>query len=395
MKQSVVYVTRFVPEYRRPILEKLNERLHGQLIVCAGSPYDKSFKDLSSGSKPEYRYVHLNNRWIGGQRALIQNVRPVFACNPSVLLAEESPRTISLPWLLTLARRKKIGTLLWGHFSSNHRTFSGNGLLNRYRIALARRVDGCVCYTDEIAELIRPYVAAEHCFTARNTLDTETLFHLHQRFAAEGKKRTRTRLGLPENASIVVFIGRLIAGKRPDVLLDLHEAMNTTGAAALIVIGEGPERAALQTRIRDQNLKNVFLPGALPRLEDSAPWIYAADIMVCPGYVGLNVNHAFCLGIPVVTCTSPNPDIRYHSPEIAYLKTGLNGMQARYGDLTSLVEATQTVLKNQETFSKNAQQYARTYLRIEHMVDGLVQAVEYAGEATKAKWVKSPFQDQD
>ena len=385
MKHPIAYVARFVPGYRRPVLEELNDRLNGRLVVCAGTPPEASFKALSSGRAPTYKRIQLRNTWIGGQRALVQNTQPVFACNPSVLLAEESPRTLSLPCLVTTAQRKGIGTLLWGHFSSNKRALSRLNPLDRYRIALAKRVDGCVCYTDQIAELIAPYVPGKRCFVARNTLDTPLLFKLHSALVAEGKARVRNRLGLPEQGRIVVFIGRLVADKRPEILLDLHKALGITEENALVLIGDGPEYAKLQAKVKNEGLNNVFLPGAIPRLEDSAPWIYAADVMVCPGYVGLNVNHAFCLGLPVVTCTSPDPKIRYHSPEIAYLQPNLNGMQARYGDLDELVQAVLAVLDNRDNFSANALAYAQANLRLENMIDGLVEAIQYAEERTLEK----------
>lgn len=378
MNRPIVYVARFVPEYRRPILEKLNEQLDGRLIVCAGIAGDTSFENLSRGSSPTYRCVDLKNRWIGNQRALIQNSQPIFECDPAVILAEESPRTISLPWLLSVARAKHIRTLLWGHFSSNRRTFSGRNLLDRYRIALAKRTDGCVCYTDEIADLLKPYVPPERRFVARNTLDTDRLFGIYQILDAKGKDFIRARLGIPVKGRTVVFIGRLIAGKRPEVLLNLHKALSREGEASLVLIGDGPERNRLMARTQSENLSNVFFPGTIPNLEDSAPWIYAADVMVCPGYVGLNVNHAFCLGLPVVTCTSPDPKIRYHSPEITYLKPGVNGMLASYDDLNALVNATMTIFENHATFSSHAYDYAQSHLQVQGMIDGLIQAIEYA-----------------
>ena len=385
MKDPIAYVARFVPEYRRSVLEELNDRLNGRLVVCAGTPPEASYKALSSGPAPTYKRIRLRNSWIGGQRALIQDTRPVFACNPSIILAEESPRTLSLPCLLTTAKRKGIGTLLWGHFSSNRRALSKLHPLDRYRIALAKRVDGCVCYTDQIAELIAPHVPGERCFVARNTLDTPQLFKLYGTLEEEGKARVRKRLGLPEHGKIVVFVGRLVADKRPEILLDLHKALGTTQQTALILIGGGPEYAKLQGRVENEGSKNVFLPGAIPRLEDSAPWIYSADVMVCPGYVGLNVNHAFCLGLPVVTCTSPDPKIRYHSPEIAYLQPNVNGMQARFGDLNELVQAVLAVLDNRDYFSANALAYAQANLTLEGMIDGLIKAIQYAEERTLAK----------
>jgi len=376
MDRPIAYVARYEAEYRRPILEKLNERLNGRLIVFAGSHQDSSLKHFTYEIKPKYQRVKLKNQWILGQTALIQNISPIIACSPSVILAEESPRTITLPFLLASAKKRKIGTLLWGHFSSNTRPFSINNLTDRYRISLAKKVDGCVCYTNEIAELIQPYISDRSCFIARNTLDTHRLFSLYDSLNMEGKTKVRIRLGIPPKAKTIVFIGRLISNKQPEHLLELHKALCEIDDATLVIIGDGPERAKLINRVNKENLNNIFFLGA-SKLNDSAPWIYAADVMVCPGYIGLNINHAFCLGLPVVTYRSPNPNIRYHSPEIAYLQPEMNGMMADYGNIDSLLESTLEVLKNNAYFSSNAVSYAKSHLSSDKMVDGLEKSINY------------------
>ena len=378
MNRPIAYVTRFVAEYQRAYLENLNQRLNGGLMVFGGETYDSSFKDLYSASIANYTFVPLKNRWIGRKGTLIQNVQPIIACNPAVILVEEAPRTLSLPCLLKIAKRQKIGTLLWGHFSSNNRRFSRYNPLDRYRISLAKSVDGCVCYTDEIAHLIRPFITSQSCFVARNTIDTKTLFNLYESLRSKGKIHIRSSLGIDEKSRVIVFIGRLIPEKRPEVLLDLHNVLSTEINSTLIMIGDGPESDKLSSRIQKEGLKNVFMLGALAQLEDSAPWIYASDMMVCPGYVGLNVNHAFSFGLPVITCKSPDPNIRYHSPEIAYLTPGLNGMMYDYDDFNSLVRATLSVFDDLPRFSENAYQYAVDHLQVDQMVDGLMEAIEYA-----------------
>jgi len=377
MVKPIAYVARLQAEYRRPILENLNERLNGRLIVFAGAHSDSSLKHFSYVRTPKYKCVELRNRSGFGQKALFQNFGPVISCNPSVILAEESPRSVSLPLLLASAKLKKIRTLLWGHFSSNTRPFSANNLFDRYRIWLAKSVDGCVCYTDEISDLIQPYLSEKSCFIARNTLDTNSLFSLRDSLDLEGKTNVRIRLGLPPHGKTVVFIGRLIAEKHPEHLLELHKTLSAKEHASLVIIGDGPERTKLMNRVDQESLSNVFFLGALSRFEDSAPWIFASDVMVCPGYIGLNINHAFCLGLPVVTYCSPDPSIRFHSPEIAYLQPGINGMMADYCNTTSLLDCTLNVLENHHHFSSNALSYARSHLSTEQMVDGLEQSINY------------------
>ena len=382
MRRPVAYVARIVPAYRVPILEQLNERLGGRLLVCSGTPPNPTLEDSAARAGVSFRHIKLTNHWIGDERAVLQRYRAVFAVRPGVVLAEESPRTLTLPPLLWRARRKGIATLLWGHFSSNHRVFSKASVRDRYRVALARMVDGCVCYTDAVADLLRAHIPEEKLFVARNTLDTETLFALQAALAAEGRVAVRKRLGIPPEASVMAFIGRLIASKRPAELLEVYRAVRARGPAALVMIGSGPELPELRRRVSAAGWTHVRFLGSMQDMRESAPWLYASDVLVCPGYVGLNVNHAFCLGLPVVTQAAPGSGIRYHSPEIEYLRPGSNGLLAPHGSTEGLVRATLNVLQDRQRFSAHALEFARSHLSVQTMLDGLDAAIRHAEHST-------------
>ena len=378
MKRPVVYVSRFVPGYRRTVLEALNKALSERLIVCAGQPPNASFASLTSDTPAGYRQIPLRSWWIAGERLHAQSVGRVLKLEPSVILAEESPRSVTLPVLLRRARRRGAATLLWGHFSSNNRPFGGSHPLDRYRLALARYVDGCVCYTDSIRTSLAEHVPPERLFTARNTLDIRPLLRLRELLEIEGKPAVRRRLSLRVDAPVATYIGRLIPQKRLDLLLDTYSILLRRGPLSLVIIGDGPEKSSIEARVKRENWTDVRLTGAITGQARSAPYLFAADVMVCPGYVGLAVNHAFALGLPVVTQASPKPGIRHHSPEVAYLQHGRNGMMVPYGNVPALADAVQAVLADQKRYSTHALNYARDHLDMSAMVDGLVKAVRFA-----------------
>ena len=375
--RPVVYVSRFVPGYRRPILEALNTALGGRLLVCAGQPPSASFASLNTDAPAGFSQVRLRNLWIAREKLHAQGFGRVLRCKPGVILAEESPRTVTLPLLLNRARHHNIRTLLWGHFSSNNRPFGSSHPMDRYRIAMARRADGCVCYTESIAASLARFVPSERLFAARNTLNIRPLLKLRRQLASEGKPAIRQRLGLKAEAPVLAYLGRLIPQKKLDTLLDTYEELLRHGPASLIIIGDGPERAGIEARTARQRWSDVILTGALVNPQDSAAWLMAADVLVCPGYMGLAINHAFALGLPVVTQSSPDPNIRYHSPEIAYLKSGENGMIVPFGDVPALAHAVETVLTDQPRFSANALAYARDNLQLDTMLEGLLKAIQF------------------
>lgn len=380
-ERPVFYFCRVLPAYRFPVMERLNRRLGGQLVVCSGNPPNaSSVHSLLHEETHGFKNIPLKNYWLKGETLHYQPFLRVFrqVGKPSVVLSEESPRSPSVPLLLSYARRQGAGTLLWGHFSSNNRPFNPRRyLLDQFRVWLAGRADGCVCYTEGIADMLQPYVPRERLFVARNTLDTDSLFALHGRLAREGKRAVRRRLSLPETAPVLLFIGRLIAEKGTDLLLDAYKAVRGSSDAALVVIGDGPEKRSMQARIEREQIPGVRFTGALTRWEDSAPYLYAADVMVQPGFLGLSINHAFAFGLPVVSQAGP-PGVRFHGPEVDYIQQKKNGILATHGDLEALIDAVKHVIRHQATFSEEAYRYADRHLTIDRMVGGLVDAIRFA-----------------
>src|SRR5690625_7678273 len=62
----VFYFTRMLAEYRIPILERLNERLDGRLIVFSGNPPDGT-STLLSKSVGDFEHHPLPSYWFRGE----------------------------------------------------------------------------------------------------------------------------------------------------------------------------------------------------------------------------------------------------------------------------------------------------------------------------------------
>lgn len=375
--RPVFYVTRMLPAYRLPIMERLNERLEGRLVVCHGQP-PQATSTLMDTVQGDFRTARMRNHWFRGETLHAAPYGHLFETYgpPAVVLAEENPRSVTLPFLLRHARRQGAGRALWGIFYSVFRPFSAAHPLQRYRLAMAQWVDACACYTRSVRDVLRPYVPEDRLFVAQNTLDTDTLFTLRAELAREGKAAVRARLGLPDQPTLV-FTGQLIPRKGTDTLLDVFARLRARRPATLLVMGGGPERPDLEARVAREGIPDVHFLGSIPRLEDSAPYLYAADVMFLPGYVGLVINHAFAMGLPLITQHAPGR-LPFHGPEVESLEHGRNGLMVARGDDDALLAAVETVLDDRERFARNAVEYVETHLTIDHMVDGLYGAIERA-----------------
>lgn len=180
----------------------------------------------------------------------------------------------------------------------------------------------------------------------------------------------RKRLGLPTDALVLSFIGRLDAVKGTEKLIPILTALSNRRRVSLVVIGDGPDRISLESSTRSDSL---VMTGALAP-EMAAPWLYAADIMVLPGQVGLAVNHAFAYGLPVVVRDSPHSG-RYHSPEIQFVRNGSNAEVAVGGSVDAFIEAIERVALDLDRYSQNALRAAETELSPEIMIDGMLAAI--------------------
>ncbi|MGV9314733.1 glycosyltransferase family 4 protein [Streptomyces sp. NPDC003691] len=103
--------------------------------------------------------------------------------------------------------------------------------------------------------------------------------------------------GVPDGAPVVLCVGRLCRQKGQDVLLAAWPAVRAAVPdARLILVGDGPDRAAL-TRLAPPGVR---FAGAI---HDIRPWLRAADAVVLPSRwegMALAPLEAMACGLPVV-----------------------------------------------------------------------------------------------
>src|SRR5262249_5261466 len=133
----------------------------------------------------------------------------------------------------------------------------------------------------------------------RNGVDSEV-------FYPRDRIEMRRKLGLDFGSRIIVAAGALVPVKGVDRLIDVMALMRNSMrglSAKLYVIGDGPQRAALESQIARHDLTDrVFLLGQRPQSE-LAEWHSAADLFClashregCPNVV----IEAMACGLPVV-----------------------------------------------------------------------------------------------
>jgi glycosyltransferase involved in cell wall biosynthesis len=149
------------------------------------------------------------------------------------------------------------------------------------------------------AEGARP----DHMLVRQLTVDVEALIRRAAELAP-GRADLRVSFGLPPDAVVAATAARLVPGKGTDVLL---QAVAVVPGLWLLVVGDGPERSALERCAVQLNVAaRIVWAGRLPS-EDMARAYAVADLFVLPSFAegwGLAVNEAMACGLPVIVSSA-------------------------------------------------------------------------------------------
>ncbi len=169
---------------------------------------------------------------------------------------------------------------------------------------------------------------------------------------------------------MVITAGRLVPWKGLTALVDIAPRfIKHFPDSRLVIVGDGPEREALERRIALHNLGDrVVLTGTLER-DVLLRYIQAADVFVLNTlYEGFShvLLEAASLGTPIVTTdVGGNPELFRHKKD---------ALLVPYDDKKGLEKSVVTLLRDSvlaKKFSVRSQKNAHTFSR-ERMINGLV-----------------------
>lgn len=129
------------------------------------------------------------------------------------------------------------------------------------------------------------------------------------RFDPDLRASARARLSLPAGAPVIGAVGRLAPGKRFDRLI---RAVAEVPDASLLLVGDGPARAALERLAEIEGVTGrIVFAGAVPHAQEM---LSAMDVLVAPGAdAGPVVLEALAAGLPTVYADSPPLDDLRHA----------------------------------------------------------------------------------
>lgn len=124
----------------------------------------------------------------------------------------------------------------------------------------------------------------------------------HFSYNPDVRKFTRALFEISESTLVVGHVGRLSPEKNHLFLINVFNKVVESGSdAVLLLVGDGPEKEKLETRITELGLEDkVWLLGAQ---SDVAPYLQAMDVFVFPSIfegLGIVAIEAQASGLPVI-----------------------------------------------------------------------------------------------
>ena len=264
----------------------------------------------------------------------------VLIMNPDFHMISHAPAA-----LLGRLCGKKI--IFWGHGVSRGGPRPWLWRLRKIEKQLANAV--LLSGEREYEHYVQAGVDVRGVFVTHNALDTRDTKALRDSVSAAALREFRAKKELAGHR-VMVFTGRLFSEKRLDLAIDaMPGILQDVPTAKLVIVGDGPEAERLRRRVTELGLTDsVAMPGAVFDERELALYYMCADLAVCPGAIGLMVNHAFMYGVPVLT----SDKIWLHGPEIAMVRHRQTGMLFADMDQQSYVQCAARLLGDAQELAR-------------------------------------------
>jgi len=343
---------RVLPNYRAPFFDLLASACDGGMSLFTGLPRPSEGITTTNELRVTRYELGKNIHLFGGSLYLCYQqglVNWLKEWNPDELIVEANPRYLSTSSAVNWMHEQDKPVIGWGlgFPSSNERRA-------RARANFLSQFDAMIAYSqrgaDEYADLGFPL---DRIFVAHNSVSPSPTWALPHRSTTFNEK------------PCVLFVGRLQLRKNVDLLLGACAEIQNL---RLVIVGDGPEREALEELAAEIYPSAEFV-GAKHGEELKAHFA-EADLFVLPGTGGLAVQEAMSYGLPVIVAQGDGTQDDLVRKE--------NGWQVPPDDFDALVATMKDALSDAARLRKMGEESFRIVkeeINIEKMVDVFVAAL--------------------
>ncbi len=319
-ERRVAVVYKYVPEYRHRFFELARGEFASRGIgfdVIAGQPTGDDVAKRNAVVLPWATNVRNIEISVLGRTALWE---PAFGRTrgAGLVVAEQASRLLVNYALQARYLAGGPPFAFWGH----GRNFQPQGA-SRIGEAIKRRVSRHAhwwfAYNETSARVVEGLGFPRSRITiVQNAIDTTALRLARARVRDADLADLARSLGLV-GENVAIFVGSIYPEKRIDFLLRCCRRLrDVVPNFEMLFIGAGVESGLVDRAARDF----PWIRSLGPTFGDArAPYFALAKVMLMPGLVGLGILDSFAAVTPIVTMA-----VDFHSPEIEYLASGVNGV---------------------------------------------------------------------
>lgn len=373
---KVLYVNTTITHYNHPLFEKIVAAGCELTIYVPETNASTVGKNVKTTDEKIKHYKILRGKvrraWYG---------KDIF-CNLKQVIVDEKPQIVLIGWpymlqlffypgILSYIRRSNIKLILheipfqvppFGDFSyykkhpiydeqmhllsSGVKFYINAAILMLVRKYLYKKADASLNYATTAYDIWQSYgVPRDKIFVRYNSGDTDALFQRKNDVVVASPL-------LPPCEKRILHIGRLVAWKRVDLLLEAYGKVITQHPdAELTIVGDGPELASLRTQAERMKIQDKvrFVGGVYDPFE-LGRYMNESAVYVLAGMGGLSINDAMCYSMPVIcsVCDGTERDL---------IEDGKNGFFFEEGNASDLAKKICTILEDPK-LSKQMGQYS-------------------------------------
>ena len=311
--KRVVIIQEHLPHYRVPFYNRLRSLLLNKQINFL-LVYDPNTTSNLIPGRLEWA-IPIPIKWLGplGWQSVMGLTR-----GAALVVVQQEVKYLSNFLLLIQRYLGGPPVALWGH-GKNMQARNANSWAEKVKRFLSKRVDWWFAYNERSAAVVRQLGFPEDRITlVQNAIDTRSIIEARNTLSQEVVESTKAGLGI-DSANVAIYTGGLYEEKRlPFLLVAASKVRAKLPDFHLIIIGGGPQKDLVAQAARD----NAWIHYLGPKNDmEKLPYWAISKVSLMPGLVGLGVLDSFALGVPLIATAYP-----YHSPEIEYLRDGVNGI---------------------------------------------------------------------
>ncbi len=317
-RKRVVFRAEILTHYRVAFHERVRDLLHHHevdYVLRVGTPRGDEIAKMDTVELP---WTQRMRSYAIGSRGKLLWQSGFSDLTADLLIVGQENRILSNYPLQALRRLLTAKVAYFGH-GRNFQSRNPNSRAERWKRFWANKVDWWFAYTHQTkSHLIDLGYPPDQITVFENSVDTAEVQTLSAGLSASDVDRIRSEFDL-NGRNIGIFVGGLYEDKRLDFLIDAAKRIRAgVHDFELVIVGGGPELS----RLRRLAEGNDWIKIVGPRFgAEKVGLMSLGQIFLMPGLVGLAILDAATMGLPTITTDFP-----YHSPEIAYLEDGVNGM---------------------------------------------------------------------